>query len=273
MKILITGSKGFVGSELYKILSRNHDVLPLTRKNFSLTDSEAVDKFFNLFEFDVVIHCAIKGGRRIRTDDKDVLYDNLLMFENLAKHQDKFKLMISFGSGAELDRRFDISEECNLGDHIPVDNYGLSKYIIAQRIEQSKNLLNLRIFNCFGLSETEDRFIKTNLRNYKDKKSMVVFEDRLMDFFSIEDLASVVEYCINNFNNLKFKSLDLCYKEKRTMIEICNFFNTLSEHKVDVDGKIPLEYKNYIGKGSLLESLNIKLIGFEDSIRNIYNKL
>ena len=62
---------------------------------YSISEVE-VDNFFLDKQFDWVIHCAIRGGRRINNDPKNILSDNLLMFYNLMRNQSKFKFLINF---------------------------------------------------------------------------------------------------------------------------------------------------------------------------------
>jgi nucleoside-diphosphate-sugar epimerase len=58
LKILITGSSGFVGREIYAHLSKNNDVSTLNRKSGTYqTDLSKKKPYFGR-HFDIVIHCA-----------------------------------------------------------------------------------------------------------------------------------------------------------------------------------------------------------------------
>ena len=93
MKILVTGANGFIGRNLVSALT-DYEVTKLTRQVVDLTNKTAVDEYFKDKKFDVILHCAMVGGRRHTTDGPDVLYKNLAMFYNLLAHQDKFGKII-----------------------------------------------------------------------------------------------------------------------------------------------------------------------------------
>ena len=134
MKILITGANGFIGRNLATSLESEHEVTKLTHQMVDLADREAVNEFFKGKSFDVVLHCAMVGGRRYITDGPEVLYKNLAMFYNLLAHQDRFGKLINFGSGAELDRHNNINKDSYFKDAYPLDHYGMAKNIICRFI-------------------------------------------------------------------------------------------------------------------------------------------
>ena len=201
MNILITGSNGFIAKELISRLENDHHLYKTNRDTLDVLNPEAVDNFFKNNEVDVVIHCAISGGRRTKPDGYDVVYENSLMFENLARHSRDYKFMIIFGSGAETDRTkgVDNLSETDFGIHnknIPLDYYGFSKYLIAKRAETIHNIVNLRIFNVFGEFEANDRMIKNNINNYLSGKPLEIYQNRVMEFFGANDLYKVINYII-----------------------------------------------------------------------------
>ena len=76
MKILVTGGSGFIGRNIIKFLGKDYDLYTPTRSQLDLSDEEEVKKYLQNKFFDVVIHCAIIGGRRTRPDTSFVLQDN-----------------------------------------------------------------------------------------------------------------------------------------------------------------------------------------------------
>jgi nucleoside-diphosphate-sugar epimerase len=108
VKILLTGSNGFLGNNILQKL-KEYDITAITRNDLDLCDTTKTDLFFSNNKFDVVIHCAIDGGNRLLADESSCLYQNTLMALNLQKNKSSFKKLIHFGSGAELDRSLDIA--------------------------------------------------------------------------------------------------------------------------------------------------------------------
>ena len=129
-----------------------HTVFSTCRKTLDVSKEDEVNAFFQKYKVDVVLHTAIKGGRRNQTDTMANLLENLKMFNNLHNQADSYKLMISFGSGAEKN----------------LDNfYGVAKNAIAKEIENHDgNIINMRLFGCFGPSESNDRFMKNSFLDY-----------------------------------------------------------------------------------------------------------
>ena len=87
MNILITGGNGYITKSLLNNLSYSHDVVSITRKDFDLTNREITNKWFDGKWFDVVIHTAVVGGSRLKTDNGDTFYQNIQMFYNLLNNK------------------------------------------------------------------------------------------------------------------------------------------------------------------------------------------
>ena len=104
MKILITGGSGFVGRNIARVLDPDYDIYTPTSSQLDFTDSKEVEKYFQNKFFDVVIHCAITGGRRNEQDSAFTLHENLKMFFNLMNNRDRFDRFINFSSGADFDK-------------------------------------------------------------------------------------------------------------------------------------------------------------------------
>ena len=190
-RVCVLGAAGFIG----KNLLRDTDWTGVTRQELDLTDPEAVKEYFRKHEYDVVIHCAVIGGSRLRPDDGEVFYKNLLMFENVVV---AFKgKIIYFSSGAAL------------RGNPPSDPYGMSKWLIDRRIETLPNAFSLRIWGCYGPGEPSTRFSAV----CKKEGHVVIDKDRYFDFIDVEDVRKIV----NEYVSCKWempKDCNLVYPEK-----------------------------------------------------------
>jgi len=271
MRILITGANGFVGRNLAAALTE-YEVTKLTRQTVDLTNKIAVDRFFENKEFDVVLHCAMVGGRRYITDGPEVLYKNLAMFYNLLAHQDKFGKLINFGSGAELDKNQQIDPlNQYYKDCYPLDYYGMAKNIIARLIENQDKCFSIRIFNVFGVDEESARFIRASIQRYIAREPIAIHQNKLMDFFYIDDLITLVKFYLNK--TYIPEEINAVYNKKYFLSEIADIINNLSDYKVNkVIEKEGLS-KTYIGKSTRLDLLNLPLKGLEQGLKETYNKL
>jgi GDP-L-fucose synthase len=253
MKILITGTNGYIGKSLYNALKDKYEVTTITRQDFDLTAIQPMIEFFKDKYFDVVLHCAIVGGSRLKEDNWEVMDINLCMYYNLIQCQAHYNKLINFGSGAET--------------YASSTPYGLSKLVIKNSIANIPNFYNLRVFGVFDENELDTRFIKANIKRYINKEPIIIYQDKYMDFIYMLDLVKIVEYYINNKGP---KEINCNYNKTFTLKETANVINNLNNYKVEI--KIEQENfgDNYIDNYLHLE---IDFIGLKQGIIETYKKL
>jgi GDP-L-fucose synthase len=253
MKILITGGNGYIAKSLYNSLKNSYEITTLTRNNFDLNHFKILDSYLKHKYFDVVIHCAVSGGDRFKQETWKDMDNNLQMYYNLLNCRDRFGKLIHFGSGAEITQ--------------PESPYGLSKRVIAKSILEQENIYNIRIFAAFDENELDTRFIKGNIKRYINKEPIIIHQDKLMDFFYMKDLISLVDYYIQNENPPK--EIDCSYPESHTLFNIANVINNLDTHKVHIIFNNDGMGEKYCGNPNTL----LNYIGLEVGINEVYNKL
>ena len=254
IKILITGATGYIGSSLNDAFKHTYEVFTISRNEVDLINSNKVNEYFADKYFDIVIHCAIKGGSRLEKESWSMMDSNLQMYYNLLQNKKHFGKLIQFGSGAE----FSQSDK----------PYGFSKKVISKSIEDQDQFYNLRIYAVFDESELDRRFIKSNIKRYINKEDIQIHQDKYMSFFYMEDLINLVELYVLN-NDLP-KQIDCTYEDILSLKQISEFINSLDNYKVNINIQELKLGRGYVGFNKILK---LDYIGLQQGIINTYNKL
>jgi len=268
MNILVTGANGFIGSNIINQI-KDHTLFKGTRNTIDLYCKKSVESFILKNKINCVIHCAIEGGSRLKEDTSDILYKNILIFENLISCYEHYDMFINISSGAEFDRRNDIINysEKQLYSNIPNDYYGLSKNVISKLCINYNRVLNLRIFGCFGKNESPTRFIKYNLKNYISKKSIIIHQDKWMDFIYVDDVCKIIDHSVKKSIH---DDINLSYVKKYKLSDIANIINKQNDYKVTIEIENKELGLSYTGNSDKLKKLNIELKGLEQGIYECY---
>lgn len=276
-KILITGGSGYIARNLRRLLvNKGHHVLAPSHSELDLLDQDNLRIYLRENQFDAIIHTATKGGKRNGNDTFENTYvPNMLMFENISWCRPNRDVpIITFGSGAEFDRRKSIKNEyaSSILFSWPIDPYGLSKNIITRRaITYMQNVWVLRLFGCFNHDEDDTRFIKNCILSVKENRPIIVHQQKTMDFFFLDDIVSVIEHIfLTKLDpNAKFPTnINLTYTQKHGLIGIAQ----LVAHQMNKPNhEIIIEQEGcspeYTGDGQQLADTGIRLIGLREGIR------
>lgn len=201
MKVLVTGATGFIGRNLVEAWRERYDVLGPPRRALDLLDTESVRAYLRAEKPDVVVHSATTPGHRNAPPVPDLALRNLRMFTNLAEHAGSFGRMIVLGSGAEYDGRHSQPKmrEAYFGAHVPVDETGFSKFLIARAVQARRGWVHLRPFGVFGPHEDwEIRFISNAICKALHGLPITLRQDRLFDYVSADDLGAVIAHFIDH---------------------------------------------------------------------------
>lgn len=221
MNILITGSTGFIGSHLVSAYTKKYNLLTPGHSQLDLLSEKSVRSYFLTHSVDIVIHCAVIGGNGPRLHVKDMFYDNVRMFFNIARCKKYYRRLIHIGSGAVYDKRFPIVKirEEDLGKSIPSDEYGLYKYLCAAYINSTDNMVDLRVFGLFGeREEYRQRFISNALCRVILGLPITIRQNVYFDYLDVKDFADIVEYFIHH--EPKYKAYNIGSGRKRDLVSI-----------------------------------------------------
>ena len=224
MKILITGSNGFVGRNLEAYFATGpHELHCPKRQELNLLDCNAVWEYVTRGAFDVVIHCGVTLSS---------VEENLKMYFHLERCNGSFGKLFCVGSGAEYDRTHyrPRMKEDYFGVHIPQDMYGFSKYVIAKDIEsRHRNIYNLRVFGIYGKYEDfKRRFISNNIYRLLCDMDISINRNVYFDYLYVSDFCRIVEMLLDKAP--KHRSYNVC---NGTPVDLL----TLAEIIRNVDGR------------------------------------
>lgn len=212
MKILLTGSTGFIGSNLLKGLHQTYDMLAPSSRELNLLDQCAVSFFFRKHAFDAVIHCATWNPKsNPHKDWNTILEKNLRMYFNLAREKDRYGKLICLGTGADCSRPHcpPLFNEDVFEAHIPEDAYGFSKYVMTQHIAYHSKSYNLRLFGVFGQGEDwRFRFISNAICSAMYDLPISIMQDVRFDYLYVNDLVNIVNWFL--LHDPKMKTYNVC---------------------------------------------------------------
>tara|TARA_R110000824_G_scaffold28907_5_gene96671 strand:+ start:7396 stop:8235 length:840 start_codon:yes stop_codon:yes gene_type:complete len=274
-RILITGATGFLGREAINYFSRKSDytIFPSTRQDLNLSDSAAVKAYVTTNKIDIIIHTAIQYGEKISD-----LIANLTMYENLAQCVTQDVLMIYYGSGAEYDHTKDvhIAMEEEVTNILPANYYALAKNLMTREtLNNEKNIINLRLFGCFGPEERKTRFVANAIKCVIENSPIRIHQNREMDFMYVGDIMKVTEYVLKNVSGGKINGhsdINMCYKNKLSLLDIANLIC------YTIDSEVPIIIEDpsamapiYTGDSTRLYELGLDFFGTEEGIKEVYN--
>ena len=235
MKILLTGSGGFIGKNLKFYLQGKHQLLTPRSFELDLTNKEAVKEYFKTNDIDFIIHCGSIGGAREIADKDTTIEDNLAMVDNILLNKKTETKIILFGSGAMYDKSRNLHKvkETEIGKFVPYDLYGKSKLLIYEKIKDRNDVLMLNIFACYGYDEKENRFPSYAINQIIKGENININQNVIFDYLFVEDLEQIVEYFINNMPQDNI--INITPTQSSSLLEIANIVKNISKKDININ--------------------------------------
>ncbi|HNW45052.1 MAG TPA: NAD(P)-dependent oxidoreductase [Elusimicrobiales bacterium] len=245
MKILITGSNGFVGRNLKEYFeARYAGVCSPKRQELNLLDAQAVREYLEKHSFDAVLHC---GVTLLSVEE------NLKMYFNIERCSGSFRKMICVGSGAEYDMRYYLPKmrEDYFGEHVPADLYGFSKYVMARDIEsRHRNIYNLRVFGIYGKYENyKRRFISNNICRALCGLDISLGKNVFFDYLYMDDFSKIAELFLTR--DALRRSYNICTGKTVDLLSLAGLVQKADGRGVPINVKEEGLRPEYSGDNSL----------------------
>lgn len=274
MKILVTGGSGFIGKAFIKSYKKIFDIVAPTHEQMDLTDARSIERMFADNKFDAVLHLA--GASADTVKNAPIEADNLIMFKNIQylATVHGVKKLVAVGEGVEFDMSRPIVDytEDKFGKNIPVDGYGMGRYLTTLLASKDKITTVLRLFQVYGQGGTcpINKIVAAGARG---RKQIVLDRDRTVSAISVEDAVKVIasflmrDYPKGDYNLTsgdKMSYLDIAKAVKR--------FVRRDGGDVDIVVKNPtpgLEYS--ASNAKLLSVMPVKLTPIQSGVKKLYD--
>lgn len=240
MSLLITGSSGFIGTNLIKYLSNKKIKFLCIDKNINkyfkvknfykvnLKNKSAIEKIFKRKKFKCIVHlAALPGFVSCHNNPYNAFEDNILSTFNLmdlAQQYDVKKILIASSMGVE-----------NFKQNPSI--YGLTKYFCEQLSNtyvktKKMNITICKIANVFGpFSIHKSSVIHSFIKKILKKEHLLIHKNGLQerDFIFVDDVCKILH---KNFSEkVKKREIKINTKKYLRVLDIKNLLDIISNKK------------------------------------------
>ena len=266
MKILITGSAGFIGFNFSKFLlvntnfkiigldnfndyydvnlKRNRNRILLKFKNYKfkkidICNNKNLNKIFKKEKFDFVFHFAAQAGVRYSIKNPRKYIDsNYLGFFNILENSNFYKVKrLFYASSSSIygeNSKFPLKEKYLT---YPKNIYGLSKKSNEELSEfynryYGLRSIGLRFFTVYGEWGRPDMMMIKYISAFFNKKKFILhnFGNHVRDFTYVGDVVKILFLLLKNNNKIKnFEILNVC---SNNPIPLSKIIKTMKENNI-----------------------------------------
>jgi len=184
-KILLTGSKGFVGSRFLELMSDSYEIVTLDKDEAHLLNASLLKE-----GIDCVFHIGAETDT-ISNNLQEIFTYNSLFSDNLIELSLSLNIPVIFSSSASL---------CGNGNNVPMNPYAWSKWVTENKWQGHHLFTALRYYNVFGIGEhNKDIKMTSVLYQYLHKDKFTLFDGRpKRDFVYVDDVVDANIYAFEN---------------------------------------------------------------------------
>ena len=278
--ILLTGSTGFIGSELLKYLSNYNKVYITVRKKYKINlNNKNINKiYFNSYKnlsykikklkIDTVVHCATHYVKNHNFEDIKELSESNILFGNIILENLKIMRVKKFVNFSTVWENYDGKKD-NCYNLYSAYKAGFGK-IISFYKKENKNIkfLNLVISDTFGLGDKRKKLVNLLKTNYKrNLVTKVISKNLYINLLNVKDIVSAIKLILKK--NYKSDTYILKNKNNFKIYDIIKKIEKYSQKKIKVKWLSNKIIKEKIYKFKTLKGWKPKNSDIKDIIRII----
>lgn len=299
MKVLMTGSNGFLGSNILRLLLKNnHEICLLVRKSSNLSrikdivDSVQLCFFEDLnnldFKAEVLIHFAWQGVSSADRNNFDIQVNNLTLTKSILSYckSKKVNRIVVAGSQAEYGFYENIVEEDSKLD-FDTNAYGVVKNLSQAYIKKfcEQNCIGwtwLRLFSFYGPDEDPNWFLPWLISNIINENKIEMTEGKQRyAYMHVDDFSRIFLEIINSSKTIN-NTYNICSENDLSLKEISILLKDIIKPKtfnIEFGAKPYRDDQIMVLKGNiskLLNHLNISSLNeksFLDNMPTIIKKI
>jgi nucleoside-diphosphate-sugar epimerase len=197
--VAVTGSQGFLGSEIIKTLSQSgYEVLGLSHSKINYHNVESLSRA--LRDVEILIHAGWAGVARENRDNVQVQEMNVTISKNLVEACKIAQVghVIGLGSQAEFGNQHAPFRDDQAAS--PTTQYGLAKCAVLEHLRQSGIQFTwARVFSAYGESDNRDWIFTKALKALRNQEVLTVGScSQLWSFTHKCDIALGMKWIIEN---------------------------------------------------------------------------
>lgn len=295
MKVLVTGSAGFIGFHLIKkLIDLNFKVfgidnldsyydiqlkkdrinaLPFKKFKFFNNDIRDINHILNNEEFDVVIHLAAQAGVKYSKENPSAYINSNIIgqFEILKYVRDK-KIPLIFASSSSIYGETNLSKTSEEINPNPLSLYATTKYsgeMMAKNFSEIYGIkcVGLRFFTVYGSWGRPDMAYWLFTSKILNDKKIILFDngEMLRDFTYINDIINGIYLVLNNLEKIdSYEILNIGRGKPRKVVEMVKILEKI----LGKNAKIEFQPKDIVESSSTFADISKikKKYKFEPSI-------
>ncbi len=276
-KILITGSSGFIGTNLINHFKRNFNLILTSRnkkKNLYFLDlRRTINKQILPNEIDVIIHLA-QSRLYSKNNLKDIFEVNVRGIDNLLNvaKQMKVKQFINLSSGSIYNPYNGELLETDLIK--PNTYYEYSKYLSEILVNQYSDFFstcNLRVFFPYGKHQNKGFLVKIIKKIYEQNYFNLTNDDNIIFTpIFVGDLINIIENVVNkNWQG----TYNICSPHQYSIVDVYKIISNKLKKKIQINESLKSQKKIIPNMNKLKKKLpHFKFLKLEETIDFILEK-